>query len=228
MCDFANGPRCHNRHGPFSAPCLSRRAFELLQAPLLNRADSSPIGRRRPHRRDRPLPEFGPFCSCPCRVKFREIPIRRGRPDPRGKGGCMPLVENAAGRLWIDVEDSSEVGAIRSRLRELLLRVTIRVPDLACGVSVQEANWVDSYLRIVPRNGPQARHHCRSGRNSGRTDAADNAAHDAGRPGPSECCDGLQPDRRAATVVRGQHPRARRHRPQQPAAQPAKPPPRRT
>jgi hypothetical protein len=67
----------------------------------------------------------------------------------------MPIVENADNTLWIDVENSSEVGAIRARLQELAVPVTILVPDPACGVTVREAHWVDSYPRIVPRNGPE-------------------------------------------------------------------------
>jgi hypothetical protein len=53
----------------------------------------------------------------------------------------MPVVENPDGTLWIDVDEISEVDAVRRRLGELGVPVTALVPDPDCAVSVEEVEW---------------------------------------------------------------------------------------
>lgn len=67
----------------------------------------------------------------------------------------MPIVENPDGTLWIDIDDISEVDAVRDRLTELGVPVAVLVPDPDCDVAVEEVEWGDLYPRIVPRNGPE-------------------------------------------------------------------------
>ncbi len=67
----------------------------------------------------------------------------------------MPIVENRDGTLWIDIQEISEVDAVRARLMELGLPVTALVPDPACNVTVEDVEWVEQYPKIVPRNGPE-------------------------------------------------------------------------
>jgi hypothetical protein len=67
----------------------------------------------------------------------------------------MPVVENPDGRLWIDVDDLSEVDEVRARLTQLGVRATALVPDTACELVVEEVSWSDLYPRIVTRNGPE-------------------------------------------------------------------------
>ena len=67
----------------------------------------------------------------------------------------MPIVENPDGTLWIDIDATSEVDAIRRRLSGLGVSVTALVPDPACGVTVEEVAWGDLYPKIVSRNGPE-------------------------------------------------------------------------
>lgn len=67
----------------------------------------------------------------------------------------MPVVDSPDGTLWIDVDDLSEVDAVRTRLRELGVQVTALVPDAACETVVEEVSWSELYPKIVPRNGPE-------------------------------------------------------------------------
>jgi hypothetical protein len=67
----------------------------------------------------------------------------------------MPIITNPNGTLWIDVDALSEVDALRERLTELGVPVTVVVPDVACDVIVEEVDWSELYPRIVPRNGPE-------------------------------------------------------------------------
>jgi hypothetical protein len=67
----------------------------------------------------------------------------------------MPIIENPDGTLWIDVDEMSEIDAIRTRLTELGGRMTALVPDPTCDVTVEEVEWADLYPKIVPRNGPE-------------------------------------------------------------------------
>jgi hypothetical protein len=67
----------------------------------------------------------------------------------------MPLVENSDGTLWIDINEMSEVDAVRTELQQLGVRVTALVRDPDAGVIVKEVEWSDAYPRIVPRNGPK-------------------------------------------------------------------------
>ncbi len=55
----------------------------------------------------------------------------------------MPIVENRDGTLWIDIQEISEVDAVRARLMELGLPVTALVPDPACNVTVEDVEWVE-------------------------------------------------------------------------------------
>jgi hypothetical protein len=67
----------------------------------------------------------------------------------------MPIVENPDGTLWIDIDEITEVDAVRTRLTELGARATALVADSTCGVTVEEVDWAELYPKIVPRNGPE-------------------------------------------------------------------------
>ncbi|MGO9956872.1 MAG: hypothetical protein ACLP50_12975 [Solirubrobacteraceae bacterium] len=67
----------------------------------------------------------------------------------------MPIVTKPDETLWIDVDALSEVDALRARLAELGVPVTVLVPDLACDAIVEEVDWSELYPKIVPRNGPE-------------------------------------------------------------------------
>jgi len=67
----------------------------------------------------------------------------------------MPVTENPDGTLRLDVDDRSEVDAVRERLTKLGVRATALVPDTTCGLEVEEVSWNERYPKIVPRNGPE-------------------------------------------------------------------------
>lgn len=67
----------------------------------------------------------------------------------------MPVVENPDGTLWLDVNDLSEVDAVRARLTELGVPVTALESDTTCRSAVEEVGWSELYPKIVPRNGPE-------------------------------------------------------------------------
>ena len=67
----------------------------------------------------------------------------------------MPVAENPDSTLCLDVDDLSEVDAVRERLTELGVPATALVPDTTCGIEVEEVRWSELYPKIVPRNGPE-------------------------------------------------------------------------
>ena len=62
----------------------------------------------------------------------------------------MPVVENPDGTLWLDVNDLSEVDAVRARLTELGVPVTALESDTTCRSAVEEVGWSELYPKLCP------------------------------------------------------------------------------